>query len=260
MFPNGAISCRLETPCRVVLSELMTKVTLHYLQCRGRGQAVRAQLSDAAVEFEDRRFAIDDLANSWPPLAANPEETGPFSSVPVLLWNGFRVAQTLPILTYVDAKLGLHHHKSAEQLARQQMVTSAAYLDITVPLALLLWQPIIHPSTNIEKTIEATTQRIAAKLHQLEALWRTRQSLNEHFWWGAQPSSADFAVFEAWHTARLILQHRLRVACQQCPQLNALEAALRTRAKFAQCEAKAPEQQCASPSEMNIRATLSNNP
>lgn len=230
----------------------MTEVALHYLACRGRGQALRAQLSDAGIDFEDRRHPIDDLQNTWP----GEFETGPFVSVPVLHWHGFEIAQLLPAASFVDAKLGHHEGKTPEQIASQQMLTSAAYLDITLPLALMLWQPIVHPGTSLPRTIEVLTARVSTKLGQLNMLFESRKAQNGAFWWGERPSSVDFAVFEAMHTAYLVLQQGLAACLTECSSLRGVETALRVRPRFVECELRAPVQQCGSPVEMQIRAGI----
>src|SRR5579864_8894928 len=117
------------------------RVLLRYFDCLGRAQPIRNALIDAGIAFEDRRVAISP---SWRTLKEQ-AVGGPFGSLPVLEWGDDCVAQALPIAGYVARRLGQYDGLDAMGIARLEMVTSAAYLDIIAELAMMLWVPTAVP-------------------------------------------------------------------------------------------------------------------
>jgi len=91
----------------------MPMVKLTYFAAEGRGELIRILLNIGNIDFEDFRFGFEE----WPKYKANT----PFGSVPVLMWDGEEIAQTLAIVKFVARKVGMAG-KSDLEFAQADMV------------------------------------------------------------------------------------------------------------------------------------------
>ncbi|KAI9934526.1 hypothetical protein ASPWEDRAFT_117442 [Aspergillus wentii DTO 134E9] len=86
---------------------MSAKPVLHYLDIKnlGRGEVVRLFLHDAGIDFEDKRYPLDD---SWAKNKADLKEKGLTVTglVPSLEYKGVVLTQHIPILRYLSRELG----------------------------------------------------------------------------------------------------------------------------------------------------------
>jgi glutathione S-transferase len=102
----------------------MTKPILTYFPARGRAEPIRIALAEAGVDYDERAVTKNNFAE----LKAS--GTLPFDAVPV--WDepdGFRLAQTMAILSYLGRTHGLHGQTPREQALVDQILL-AVDLDI----------------------------------------------------------------------------------------------------------------------------------
>ena len=181
------------------------RVLLRYFDCLGRAQPLRNALVDAGVTFEDQRIAV---GLSWRALKEQ-ADGGPFGSLPVLEWGDDCVAQALPIAGYVARRLGQYDGLDAMGIARLEMVSSAAYLDVIVELATMLWAPTTLSDAEAAARFSNHEARI---LHKVDRFDRMLASSGDPFFGGHRPAVADFFVVEALDMTRAVIGERLDAA------------------------------------------------
>ena len=202
-------------------------VVLHYFECRSRGQALRFALVGSGVDFEDRRVPLEALTR-WREKARDESLGGPFASLPVLDWDATRIAQTLAVASYLSEKLGIDERfGDPETRAYQQMIVSAAHLDMQAPYSNLLWLP---EDVSDERLIDVARKllgKLTLKLHQLEAL-RARQGDAGVFFGGLQPGMADYFVYESLDRACSVFGSIFEENLAVAPRLAKLREMLRS--------------------------------
>jgi glutathione S-transferase len=233
------------------------RITLRYFDCRSRGQGLRFALVDAGCDFDDVRIPTADLAR-FRRDAGRPELGGPFASLPVLVWDGHEVAQTLAIAGYLADKLGRETTSTAEERSRLAMITSAAHLDMQVPYSQLLWLPADCTDAKLSNVARDLLSQLTGKLGQLEALHR-RRGVGGPFFGGAEPAVADCFVYESLSRGRDVFGTDFTLRLEQSPGLGALVSAMEARAAIAAHLGRGgvPYQVSASPSEPYLRQRLS---
>jgi glutathione S-transferase len=95
-------------------------VKLVYFGVEGRGELIRQLLHAGKVEFEDKRLP-GLTAPEWLEI----KDSMPFSSVPVLYWDGEEIAQTQAIARFVAKKSGLAGSSDLE-FAQSDMIACHA--------------------------------------------------------------------------------------------------------------------------------------
>ena len=167
-------------------------ITLRYFNCRGRAQALRDVLLDSGIAFEDQ---IVEVGPEWPALKEDRDFSGPFGSLPVLLWGDDRVAQTLPIAGYVSRQLGHYDGKDAQEIARLETVASAAYLDLIISAGEMRYQlGATQDEAAWNSLFDTHVQRARFRIPRFEQLLA---KLDSEFFGGNNPVTADFFVYEA---------------------------------------------------------------
>jgi hypothetical protein len=227
-------------------------VELRYFDCRGRGQALRYALIDAGVAFQDVIFQADQ---SWPEHKAAPGTSGPFSSLPLLIWGEQRVAQTLAIAGYISRQLGHYDGRGDEGVAKLESVTSAAYLDFTSLVSELFRPRVVPVDEQWSLYFSWFVPRIVARPAGLERLLAARTAL---FFGGTEPVVADYFVFEALDAWLELLGAPFDQALHACPRLRQHRAALSARPALAAylASGRRPSSLTASPLEPEIRERL----
>ena len=201
------------------------KVILHYFDCRSRGQALRFALVGSGVDFEDRRVPLEAV-DRWREEASDVKLGGPFASLPVLDWDGYRIAQTLAVASYLSEKLGLDAHLDApEERAYQQMLVSAAHLDMQAPFSGLLWLAADATDARLLGRARRLLGALASKLQQFEELHGERGPADPYFG-GAQPSMADYFVYESLDRACSVFGAVFEEKLAAAPRLAELRRAL----------------------------------
>ena len=202
---------------------------LRYFDCRGRAQALRDVLIDARVDFTDDRLAVDP---SWYALKGDPAIAGPFGSLPLLCSGERLIAQALAIASYLARRLGQYDGRSAEDIARLEMLTSGAYLELTQPAAELYWSwGAPADEAGWPGWFAGHVKRLHSRLAGFDAL----SPEAGRFLGGDAPAVADFFLFEAITEWRLILGPSLLGALDQRPRLSALLETLRAHARDRGC-------------------------
>lgn len=229
---------------------------LRYFDCRGRGQALRFALQDRAPGFEDERIA-NALLPEFKRNAGRPGVGGPFGALPVLDWDGYRIAQTLAIARYLGAKLGCDGQGSAEQSGFLDMILSAAHLDLQMPYGLLFWQPADRPEADFIAAARLLAATIATKLGQVEAQFATSGAQGPYFG-GAEPAIADYFVYESLSRGHAVFGEVFERRLRTSPRLQELKTAMESRPGIAAClrDGRVPNQVTASPNELLFRTRL----
>jgi len=227
------------------------RVLLRYFDCLGRAQPIRNALVDAGVAFEDQRITVSD---SWRTLKEQ-AEGGPFGSLPVLEWGDDHVAQALPIAGYVARRLGQYEGLDAIGIARLEMVASAAYLDVIVELAMMIWVPMTVPDAEAGMRFSNHEARI---LHKLDRFDRMLASRDGPFFGGLRPAVADFFVVEALDMTRAVLGERLDATLLRASRLPDMRERLARGDAIARYvgEGKRPTRFTGSPNEAESLARI----
>jgi glutathione S-transferase len=227
-------------------------VTLRYFDCRGRAQPLRYLLADAGVEFQDLLVRWDP---SWFEAKEDPAVGGPFGVLPLLQWDDLVLGETLAIAGYLARRLGHYRGRSDEQIARLEMVAASAFLNVLTPAGELLFP---FPGPQEDQWVgflQAFADEIPRRIGRFERLLAA--SLDP-FFGGRDPVGADFFVFEAVETWRMMLAPVLDARLAAWPRLRALLAAVAERPRLrGYLEAgRRPETITASPLEPEIRRKL----
>ncbi len=229
---------------------------LRYFDCRGRGEALRLALIDSAVAFTDERVPIDDLG-VFQKAKHDPRVGGPFAALPVLQWDGYVLAQTLPIASYLSDRLG-HQRRagSPEGRAFLDMITSAAHLDMQSPYGPLFWAPADQPQEQLLAAARMLFNGLGAKLAQLETLLDNSRG-DGAFFGGAEPVMADYFVHESLRRGAVVFGEAFEARLDGNPKLAGLRRAMGSRPAIAAYERRGVSLQVTgSPAEMALRARL----
>jgi hypothetical protein len=175
--------------------------------------------------------------------------------VPVLEWGDDVVSQTLPMASYLARRLGHYDGLDAMQVARLEMVSSAALLDIIFESALMLWFAGEGGADGEVATFQRHEARIVHKLERLERMLASEPSV---FFGGPTPVVADFFAFEALDMARCLFGARLERRLESWPRLAAATHALLARPAFSRylADVGRPDRLTGSPSEADTRTRL----
>jgi glutathione S-transferase len=202
-----------------------TRVVFRYFNVRGRGQALRDALTDAEVPFVDERV---ELGPGWRAMKEQPAG-GPFASLPVLEWDGDVVAQALVIASYVSRRLGHYEGLAPGEVARLEMITSAAYLDVSSHLSMMMRTPTPLTAENEEAYFTGFESTAASKLERIERLVAAR---GQRFLGGERPVVADFFVFEAIESMHVLFGGRFETWLRSHPRLAELRASIAARPRI----------------------------
>jgi glutathione S-transferase len=203
-----------------------SQVVLRYFNIRGRGQALRDALTDADVPFVDERI---EIGPAWGKLKEQ-AGGGPFGSLPVLEWGDDRVGQTLAIASYLGRRLGHYDGLDAGSIARLEMVSSAAYLDVSGQTALMMRPP---APLNDENEAPYFTGYQSNAEHKLERIERILAARDDRFFGGNRPVVTDFFVFEAIEAQLLLFGARFEVWLKSHPRLGAFRSEVAARPRLA---------------------------
>jgi glutathione S-transferase len=222
---------------------------LRYFDARGRAEPLRVALTDSGLPFEDDRVSID--LSKWPALKAQRALSGPLGHLPILVWDGFEVAETFAIASYLAHRLGHYEGLSSEERARIEMVVSFVYLDLMNAAGTMIWVP---PGTDVQMHVKALAGRLKRRPAQLEAL------LGEESVWfgGARPVMADYFAASAMRTFELVFGEKAKPILAACPRVARLMEETYARPLLARylAEGREPPRVTASPGESEMLALI----
>jgi glutathione S-transferase len=227
------------------------RVVFRYFNIRGRGQALRDALTDAEIPFVDERV---EIGPHWRTMKEQPAG-GPFGSLPVLEWDGDVVAQTLVIASYLSRRLGHYDGLDHGGIARLEMAASAAYLDVSAPVALMMRPP--TPLTAESEDAYFTGYESGA-LHKLERIERLVAAREQPFLGGNRPVVADFILFEAIEAMHLVFGGRFESWLRSHPRLGDFRTSVAARPRIVAFFAQGGRsgRVTASPHEDEVRGRL----
>ncbi|MFZ1988462.1 MAG: glutathione S-transferase family protein [Alphaproteobacteria bacterium] len=169
-----------------------SSITLRYFNCRGRAQALRDVLMDSGLPFDDE---LVEVGPKWPAQKQDKDFSGPFGSLPLLIWGNDRVAQTLAIASYLSRRLGHYEGRDTQAIARLEMISSAAYLDLITSIGEMRWQVgLAKDEVTWNAWFDGYVQRARLRIPYFEQLLASADS---EFFGGNHPVAADFFVYEA---------------------------------------------------------------
>lgn len=190
-------------------------VTLHYFDVRGRGQFIRALLTQRGVAFRDERVVLNGDRALWMKLRPQRERTGAFQKLPVLQWDDLLLGETLVILDFLHEQLGDAAQLGSRFTLRHRMLASSVFLDLLTPCINLIWCEVFNPGVDIGKAAAVLKGRL--QLH----LATVNQTLGEWQWNAALATrpvtGADALLWEALDVIRLTFATTLD--WQQLPEL-----------------------------------------
>ncbi|MGD2131445.1 MAG: glutathione S-transferase family protein [Maricaulaceae bacterium] len=235
----------------------MTGPTLRYFDCRSRGEALRFALADSGIEFRDERPSVETFLK----LRAEPKsfaKVAPFSTLPVLEWNGYVIAETLAIASYLGERLGhAPYVGDLETRGLHNMIVSAAHLGMQTPYSQFFRQPLDQPDSAFRDAAQSFLDSQAKKASQLERLCSDLEV--ETYFGGAAPAMSDFFVYESLDRAETCFGENFTRVLGQLPRLQALKTALDERTSISAYRAagKISERVTLSQIEPELQARLS---
>jgi glutathione S-transferase len=156
-------------------------ITLRYFAARGRAQFLRYYLRARGVPFSDERVPLSADFAAWGAMRDDRSRTGPFHKLPVLVFDGRLVAETLPIAAFLHTMLGDEATLTADDRVQHEMLLSSLYTDVTMQIGTLLWAEVLFPGADLravsKRTLDQLRQRLAAierTLGEWQWLERTR--------------------------------------------------------------------------------------
>jgi glutathione S-transferase len=232
------------------------KIALRYFEARGRAQFIRYYLRLRNVEFADERIAIDNGFEHWLEIKKDDTLTGPFHKLPVLHWGDEQVAEMQVIADYLHRKLGDEAMLSAQDNLRHAMLRSNLYVDVMMPLGILIWAPVAFVGVDYEALAKQSLQRVKANLSTLDAVlkkWQWTESMQ-----GRPIMLADCLLWEELDVALEIFGEP--VGLESLPTLSAFHEKYRHGTAFESLLREKPCQITGNPSEADsieaIRAAV----
>lgn len=210
-------------------------ITLHYFDVRGRGQFIRALLTQRGIAFHDERVVLNGDRALWLKLREERARTGAFQKLPTLQWDGQLVGETLVILDFLHDKLGDAALLGAERSLQHRMLASSAFLDLLTPCINLIWCEVFNPGVDIAQAAAVLKGRLQLHLATIDrtlAEWQWNAQLQQR-----PVTGADAVLWEALDVLQQTFagtldwqQHgELAYFMQHCPGAATFRALLEAR-------------------------------
>jgi glutathione S-transferase len=184
-------------------------ITLRYFAARGRAQFLRYYLRARGVPFTDERVPLSADFAAWGAMRDDRSRTGPFHKLPVLVFDGRLIAETLPIAAFLHTALGDEATLSADDRVQHEMLLSSLYTDITTLIGTLLWAEVLFPGTDVRAVGKRTLDRLRQHLAAIE------RTLGEWQWLDRAESRpvmlADCLLWEALDIVKHVFGARLEL-------------------------------------------------
>jgi glutathione S-transferase len=143
-------------------------ITLRYFAARGRAQFLRYYLRARGVPFTDERVPLSADFSAWGAMRDDRSRTGPFHKLPVLMFDGRLVSETLPIAAFLHTALGDEALLSADDRVQHEMLLSSLYVDVTMLIGTLLWADVLFPGADLRAVAKRTLDRLRQHLAAVE--------------------------------------------------------------------------------------------
>lgn len=185
-------------------------ITLRYFAARGRAQFLRYYLRARGVPFTDERVPLSADFSAWGAMRDDRSRTGPFHKLPVLVFDGRLVSETLPIAAFLHTALGDEALLSADDRVQHEMLLSSLYVDVTMLIGTLLWADVLFPGTDLRAVAKRTLEQLRQRLTAVE------RTLGEWQWLERAASRpvmlADCLLWEALDIGKHVFGERLDLA------------------------------------------------
>jgi hypothetical protein len=143
-------------------------ITLRYFAARGRAQFLRYFLRARQIPFTDERVPLAADFAPWRAIRDDRSIAGPFHKLPVLIFDGRLVAETLPIAEFLHGALGDPARLSTDDNLCHKMLLSSVYHDVMMPIGTLLWAEPLYPGVDFGALAKRTLERMQQHLKALE--------------------------------------------------------------------------------------------
>ena len=147
---------------------MTASITLRYFAARGRAQFLRYYLRARQMPFTEERVPLSADFAAWRAIRDDRAVTGPFHKLPVLVFDGRLVAETLPIAEFLHGALGDSARLSTDDNLCHKMLLSSVYQDVMTPIGTLLWAEPLFPGVDLGALAKRTLERMQQQLKALE--------------------------------------------------------------------------------------------
>jgi hypothetical protein len=227
-------------------------VRLTYFDCRGRAQFLRYFLLARELPFEDHRVPLSGNFAEWQAIRNDRDVCGPFHKLPVLRWSERLVAETSVVQAFLHEKLGDRARLSEEEDWRHAMLMSSLYIDLMIPIGMVIWADFAYPGVDVAAMLKRTLERMRSHLVAMDRTldeWRWLETAKER-----EVMVADCFLWEELSVARLVFGDSLKL--EETPTLARVLADSPVRAVADDLLRKRPCQITGRPAEADTLAKL----
>jgi glutathione S-transferase len=161
------------------------------------------------VAFSDERVPLSADFSAWGAMRDDRSRTGPFHKLPVLVFDGRLVAETLPIAAFLHAALGDEATLSPDEQVRHEMLLSSLSTDVAIPIGMLIWAELQYPGADLRAVAKRTLDRLRQHVAAVE------RTLDEWQWLERARSRpvllADCLLWEALDVGKHLFGARLEL-------------------------------------------------
>lgn len=144
------------------------RIELRYFDVRGRAQFLRYFLICRGIPFDDDRISLAAGFEAWQTIRPDRTITGPFQKLPVLRWGDRMIAETTVIASFLHRVSGDADRLSETENLQHEMLTSSVYVDLMMPLGILLWSEITFPGADLGASSKRIFERMNGHLAVLD--------------------------------------------------------------------------------------------
>ncbi len=144
------------------------RIGLKYFDVRGRAQCLRYFLLCRGIPFDDDRISLAAGFEAWHAIRPDRTITGPFQKLPVLRWGDRLIAETTVMASFLHRSSGDVDLLSETENLQHEMLTSSVYVDLMMPLGILLWSEITFPGADFGTSSKRVLERIHGHLAVLD--------------------------------------------------------------------------------------------
>jgi glutathione S-transferase len=147
---------------------IFPRIELKYFDVRGRAQFLRDFLLCRDIPFADDRLPLGANFEAWDAIRPDRTLTGPFQKLPILRWGDRLVAEMTVIASFLHRSSGDAGLLTEEENLRHEMLISSAYIDLMMPIGILLWSEVTFAGTDFGTTAKRVLERMKGHLAVLD--------------------------------------------------------------------------------------------